>query len=75
MAPDRAQYAALQVGGAYRIRLYDLGNNVLAHVPDINDFVGGLKVALAPGGVITIEFPHLLKLIELNQWDTIYHEH
>ena len=52
-----------------------LGNNVLAHVPDINDFVGGLKVALAPGGVITIEFPHLLKLIELNQWDTIYHEH
>ena len=48
---------------------------MLAHVPDINDFVGGLKVALAPGGVITIEFPHLLKLIELNQWDTIYHEH
>ncbi len=52
-----------------------LGNNVLAHVPDINDFVGGMKIALADHGVITIEFPHLLKLIELNQWDTIYHEH
>jgi SAM-dependent methyltransferase len=52
-----------------------LGNNVLAHVPDINDFVAGMAIVLAPGGTITIEFPHLLKLIELNQWDTIYHEH
>ena len=52
-----------------------LGNNVLAHVPDINDFVGGLKVALKPGGVITMEFPHLLNLIRHNQFDTIYHEH
>jgi 2-polyprenyl-3-methyl-5-hydroxy-6-metoxy-1,4-benzoquinol methylase len=52
-----------------------LGNNVLAHVPDINDFVAGMALALKPGGVITMEFPHLLKLIELNQWDTIYHEH
>ena len=52
-----------------------LGNNVLAYVPDINDFVAGMKLALAGGGTITIEFPHLLKLIELNQWDTIYHEH
>ena len=52
-----------------------LGNNVLAHVPDINDFVAGMKIALKPRGTITIEFPHLLKLIELNQWDTIYHEH
>jgi SAM-dependent methyltransferase len=52
-----------------------LGNNVLAHVPDINDFVAGMKLALKPGGTITVEFPHLLKLIELNQWDTIYHEH
>ncbi len=52
-----------------------LGNNVLAHVPDINDFVRGIKIALKPEGTITIEFPHLLKLIELNQWDTIYHEH
>jgi hypothetical protein len=52
-----------------------LGNNVLAHVPDINDFVAGMKIALEAGGVITMEFPHLLKLVELNQWDTIYHEH
>ena len=52
-----------------------LGNNVLAHVPDINDFVAGLKVALKPAGIITFEFPHLLRLIEQNQFDTIYHEH
>jgi hypothetical protein len=52
-----------------------LGNNVLAHVPDLNDFVGGMKILLKPGGVITLEFPHLLRLIEDNQWDTIYHEH
>jgi SAM-dependent methyltransferase len=52
-----------------------LGNNVLAHVPDINDFVGGLPVVLKPGGVVTFEFPHLLRLIEDNQFDTIYHEH
>jgi len=52
-----------------------LGNNVLAHVPDINDFASGLKIALNPGGTITMEFPHLLNLINLNQFDTIYHEH
>jgi SAM-dependent methyltransferase len=52
-----------------------LGNNVLAHVPDLNDFVAGMKILLKPGGVITVEFPHLLRLIEGNQWDTIYHEH
>jgi SAM-dependent methyltransferase len=52
-----------------------LGNNVLAHVPDLNDFVAGLKLLLAPGGVITMEFPHLLNLIQQNQFDTIYHEH
>ena len=52
-----------------------LGNNVLAHVPDLNDFVGGMKVLLADDGVITMEFPHLMQLMELNQWDTIYHEH
>ena len=52
-----------------------LGNNVLAHVPDLNDFVAGMKILLAPGGVITMEFPHLMRLIEDNQWDTIYHEH
>ena len=52
-----------------------VGNNVLAHVPDLRDFVGGLKVLLAEGGVITMEFPHLARLIEFNQFDTIYHEH
>ncbi len=52
-----------------------LGNNVLAHVPDINSFVAGLKILLAPGGVITMEFPHLMRLVEQNQFDTIYHEH
>jgi 2-polyprenyl-3-methyl-5-hydroxy-6-metoxy-1,4-benzoquinol methylase len=52
-----------------------LGNNVLAQVPDLNDFVEGLKIALKPEGVLTLEFPHLLKLMELNEFDTIYHEH
>ena len=52
-----------------------LGNNVLAHVPDLNDFVEGMKRMLAPDGVITMEFPHLLQLVEQNQFDTIYHEH
>lgn len=52
-----------------------LGNNVLAQVPDLNDFVEGLKIMLKPGGVLTLEFPHLLKLIEHNEFDTIYHEH
>ena len=51
------------------------GNNVFAHVPDINDFSAGLKAALKPSGVVTLEFPHLLRLIEENQFDTIYHEH
>lgn len=51
------------------------GNNVFAHVPDINDFTAGLKAALKPGGVISLEFPHLLRLIEQAQFDTIYHEH
>jgi hypothetical protein len=52
-----------------------LGNNVLAHVPNINDFVAGLQVLLAEEGVITMEFPHLQRLMEGNQFDTIYHEH
>jgi hypothetical protein len=52
-----------------------LGNNVLAQVPDLNDFVAGMKILLAPGGVITMEFPHLLRLMQENQFDTIYHEH
>ena len=50
-------------------------NNVLAHVPDINDFVAGFAILLAPDGVMTVEFPHLLRLIESTQFDTIYHEH
>lgn len=52
-----------------------LGNNVLAHVPDIVDFVAGMKIVLKPTGVITMEFPHLLNLIAQNQFDTVYHEH
>lgn len=52
-----------------------IGNNVYAHVPDINDFTRGLKRALKPGGIITLEFPHLMRLLEHNQFDTVYHEH
>lgn len=52
-----------------------VGNNVLAQAPQLNDFVGGLKILLKPGGVITMEFPHLLRMIAGNQFDTIYHEH
>ena len=52
-----------------------VGNNVLAQVPDINDFVAGMKILLKPGGVITMEFPHLMMLVSRNQFDTIYHEH
>ncbi len=52
-----------------------IGNNVLAHVPDLNDFVKGLKILLKPTGLITMEFPHLLQLMQYNQFDTIYHEH
>ena len=52
-----------------------IGNNVLAHVPDLNDFVKGIKILLNSNGLLTMEFPHLLRLIEENQFDTIYHEH
>jgi len=52
-----------------------IGNNVLAHVPNLNDFVKGLKILLKPSGIITLEFPHILQLIQKNQFDTIYHEH
>jgi hypothetical protein len=52
-----------------------LGNNVLAHVPDLNDFVAGMKILLAPQGIITMEFPHLYQLMKQQQFDTIYHEH
>jgi len=52
-----------------------IGNNVYAHVPDINDFTSGLKRVLKPGGTVTLEFPHLMRLIEHVQFDTVYHEH
>lgn len=68
----RATAAQLAVEGQVDLLL---GNNVLAHVPDINDFVGGMPAVLKPEGVITLEFPHLLSLIADNQFDTLYHEH
>lgn len=52
-----------------------IGNNVLAHVPNLNDFIIGMKILLKPSGIITMEFPHLMQLIQQNQFDTIYHEH
>ncbi len=77
--PTRVNYFGDEVAHklAYDTGQPDLliGNNVLAHVPDLNDFVSGMKTLLKPGGIITMEFPHLLKLIEGNQFDTIYHEH
>lgn len=68
------QYAQALVTEGVRADLL-IGNNVLAHVPDLNDFVRGLKVLLAPQGTITMEFPHVMQLIAENQFDTIYHEH
>jgi SAM-dependent methyltransferase len=68
---DTARSVVTECGHADLI----VGNNVLAHTPHLNDFVAGLELLLAPGGVITIEFPHLLRLIDGNQFDTIYHEH
>jgi SAM-dependent methyltransferase len=76
--PTRVEFFGLEAARAIRAETAAdllIGNNVLAHVPDLNDFVAGMKVLLAPGGVITMEFPHLMRLIEENQWDTIYHEH
>jgi SAM-dependent methyltransferase len=66
---------AARLASSHRHADLIVGNNVLAHVPDINDFVGGMRVLLKPGGVVTMEFPHLMRLIEQNQFDTIYHEH
>jgi SAM-dependent methyltransferase len=66
---------AEQLAGEGRCADLVLGNNVLAQVPDLNDFVEGLRILLKPEGVLTLEFPHLLKLIDLNEFDTIYHEH
>ena len=65
---------ARELAGRQRADLI-VGNNILAHVPDLNDFVAGLAILLAPDGVLTLEFPHLLSLIAERQFDTIYHEH
>jgi SAM-dependent methyltransferase len=77
--PTMVRFFGMQLGRelASEGRYADLliGNNVLAQVPDINDFVAGMALVLAPEGVITLEFPHVLRLIEGNQFDTIYHEH
>ena len=77
--PTRVEFFGEAVGKALAAEgeAADLlvGNNVLAHVPNLNDFVAGLAAALKPSGVLTMEFPHLLRLIEENQFDTIYHEH
>jgi len=67
--------AAAQLAAKHGRASLLLGNNVLAHVPDLNDFVAGMRLFLAPDGLITMEFPHLLRLMEGNQFDTIYHEH
>src|SRR5690606_23857092 len=77
--PIRREFFGEEAG----VRLYREGrqadlivaNNVYAHVPDINDFTRGLAAALKPEGTVTLEFPHLLKLIQNNQFDTVYHEH
>lgn len=66
---------ALDLAGNGKTADLIIGNNVLAQVPDLNDFVEGLKLLLKPQGVLTLEFPHLLQLIEHNEFDTIYHEH
>lgn len=66
---------AARLSTEYRKADLILGNNVYAHVPDINDFTAGLKDALKPDGTVTLEFPHLLRLIQENQFDTVYHEH
>jgi SAM-dependent methyltransferase len=67
--------SARELAAAYGKPDLLLGNNVLAHVPDLNDFVAGMKLLLKPGGVLTMEFPHLERLVDENQFDTIYHEH
>ncbi len=70
---DSSLAEELSAGGVQADLL--VGNNVLAHIPDVNDLMRGLKIMLKPDGVISMEFPHLLSLVEKNQFDTIYHEH
>ena len=69
------QTLALELAKHGRLADLLIGNNVLAQVPDLNDFVAGMKMILAPTGVVTLEFPHVMRLIDENQFDTIYHEH
>lgn len=66
---------AIQLAGEGKQADLIAGNNVFAHVPDINDFTRGLKALLKQGGVVTLEFPHLMRLLEFGQFDTVYHEH
>ncbi|MBB3457460.1 hypothetical protein FHT86_005778 [Rhizobium sp. BK313] len=77
--PTRVQFFGAETAKSLRDEglLADLiiGNNVLAHVPDINDFVAGMKIALSETGIITMEFPHLMQMLENIYYDTIYHEH
>jgi hypothetical protein len=75
ITPFFGRASAAQIRQEYGAPDLLLGNNVLAHVPDINDFVAGMQLLLKDDGVITMEFPHLMQLMELNQFDTIYHEH
>ena len=69
------QFAKEELAARNRKADLIIGNNVLAHVPDVNDFVRGMKTALKEKGIITMEFPHLVKLVDQVQFDTIYHEH
>ena len=69
------QQSAREIAAEYGKPDLLLGNNVLAHVPDLNDFVAGMKILLGERGTLTMEFPHLYRLMEQNQFDTIYHEH
>jgi 2-polyprenyl-3-methyl-5-hydroxy-6-metoxy-1,4-benzoquinol methylase len=77
--PTRVEFLGTQVAEQLKADGFQadllVGNNVLAHVPDVNDFVEGLARLLKPNGVLTMEFPHLLRLITKNMFDTIYHEH
>src|SRR5690606_18137215 len=69
------QQTAREIAAEYGKPDLLLGNNVLAHVPDLNDFVAGMKILLGERGTLTMEFPHLYRLMQENQFDTIYHEH
>jgi predicted TPR repeat methyltransferase len=69
------EQSAREVVATHRRADLVAGHNVLPHVPDLHDFVSGLAILLAPSGVLTLEFPHLLRLVEQKQFDTIYHEH